>query len=383
MSRRQLAALLLCNLGIYVMGNMVFGLLPVYAVRLGMDESTIGLFLGLAFSAITIGALSSGWFSDRFQRRKLTMILACIPGIPAAYLMGQVNSFAPLLVCTLIVWFVSGLAGAMVNILTGLHAGAEERGRVFGLLATSSLLGIALGNFAAGAIVDRWGYPTLYALAALVWLLPIIAGLFITDDVRTGAPVGQPKASVAPLTTAVWLLLLASVSMNITNFSASLVRPLIMDGMSFDASAISSAAAISALVTLPLPFLVGWLSDRIGRKSLLIAGYALASVGMLALMFASSLWHFWASASLFSLAGATTGVASAYVTDLVPPEALSKALSRFSATAWIGAIIGYVVTGMIIEPLGLTNTVIIGAALSLLAIVMLLGIRQRVQLAPA
>lgn len=383
MSRRQLAALVICYLGQYVMGNMAYSLLPVYTVKLGMDESSIGIYLGLAFAAITAGALSSGWFSDRFQRRKLTLILSSAVGIPATLLMGQVSDFALLTLFTLIVWFAAGLGNATVSILAGLHADPQERGRVFGILSSAVALGIALGSFTAGAIVDRWGFAVLYGLAALTWLIPIVAALFIQDSVTTRPPAGQPKPAAVTLSRAIWLLLIANVLIAVTNFSSGFARPLTMNRLGFDASAISSASGISGLVTLPLPFLVGLLSDRIGRRQLLVAGYLLMSLGTLVLVPALNLWQFWASSSLIALAGSAAGVATAFVTDLAEPEALSTALSRFSATPWIGAIIGYVATGLVIQGLGLTTTLLIGATLPVLAILMLLGIRKRVQLVPA
>ena len=73
MQRKQLFALAICVLGVFVTGIMALSLLPVYAVQLGMNEGSIGILLALAFAALTVGSLSSSWFSDRFQRRKTTL----------------------------------------------------------------------------------------------------------------------------------------------------------------------------------------------------------------------------------------------------------------------------------------------------------------------
>src|SRR5215475_6410537 len=103
MPPKQLIAISLCTLAIFTMGIMALGLLPVYAVQLGMNPDAIGICLALAFAALTVGALASGWFSDRFQQRKGTIIITSIIAIPATYLMGQVNTLLALTLVTLIV----------------------------------------------------------------------------------------------------------------------------------------------------------------------------------------------------------------------------------------------------------------------------------------
>jgi MFS family permease len=149
-----------------------------------------------------------------------------------------------------------------------------------------------------------------------------------------------------------------------------------MEEMGFSAKAISSAAAVGGIVALGASLLAGWLSDRIGRKWLLAVCYFGGAVGLIVLVVATSLVHFWAVAVLLSLVGSVAGgIGSALVTDLVPQETLGRGLSLFSAMGWVGGIIGYAGTGYAIENVGLAPTVITGALVSLAAIVLLVPIR--------
>jgi MFS family permease len=384
MNRKQLLTLVICNVAVFMSGNMVLSLLPVYAVKLGIPESAIGIYLGIGFAAVTLGALSAGWFSDRFQRRKLSIVIASLITIPATYLMGQVSTLPLLTICTVIGWLSAGLITATFNIFVGLYAEPDQRGRIFGIMGMAAALGLALGGFVAGVIVDRWGYAPLYLAAAAVYLVPAAAAWLLDDSRTTARPtVGESKPPAVRLGTAIWLLLVANTLSAVTGFSAGLARPLIMNAMAFEATAIAAATSFSSLITLPLPFFVGWLSDRIGRRQLLIASYAFGAVAMLILIASQEVWQFWFSACLFSVAGAAAGVASAYVTDLATPESLGKALSYMSATGWIGAIFGFTVTGLIVGPLGMTTTLLISAALPVFSILLLSAVRQSPRLAPA
>ena len=384
MQPKQLIALAISYLGIYIVGFMVFALLPVYAIQLGMDAGTMGIAFALVWVAITISTLVSGWLSDRFQRRKLTIIVASLIGIPATFFIGQVSNSLLVILLTMIVWFAGGLGIGMITILTGLHVIADARGRAFGILASSLSLGAALGSFAAGAVAAHWGYVALFTVAALAWLITLIAALFIDDTITTHPPADQPQPASAPLGRNVWVLIIASILVSVTSSSVLLTRPLKMNGLGFDPNSISGATGVSELVVIPLPFLIGWLSDRIGRKQLLIAGYLVVGLGAILLASAVDLWQFWVSASLFTLGGSVAGVGSAFVTDMAPPEALSTALARYSASPSIGGIFGFGLTGIVLQSLGLTNTLIGSALLPALGVYMLWSmLRRSVRFAPA
>src|SRR5258705_223672 len=76
----------------------------------------------------------------------------------------------------------------------GFFAAENERGRVFGLIGLSVGIGAVIGSFAAGPIVDRWGYQALFQICALVTIGVPVAGLFVTDKV---VPRSQPQKGAA------------------------------------------------------------------------------------------------------------------------------------------------------------------------------------------
>src|SRR5882724_2873129 len=144
-SNKQIAALFFCGLVAWIITQGLLALLPVYAVQLGADPASIGYYLSLAFAALVAGTFAAGWLSDRFQMRKVLLIVAGLGSIPLTWLMGRITEFWELVVLTALVWFFIGMTFTTISILAGLFAGQSERGKVFGILAVNTSLGALIG----------------------------------------------------------------------------------------------------------------------------------------------------------------------------------------------------------------------------------------------
>ena len=374
---KQLAALSICQLAIAIVGSTTLALLPVYLQQLGADEYVTGLYFSLIFVALTLGAMVSGPLSNRFQARKWTIVLAAGSAIPATFLMGQVSSIVLLTALTMIVYFVGSLTGTTVNILTGMYANPASRGLVFGVIAAAPGLAAIVTGFTTGPVVDQWGFGLLFALLALAWAIQLVAALTLEDRVIDSAPADQTGPPVQRLNRAFWLVVAAVFMIAIAHFSGSLGRPMAMRALGFDATAITSTVAASGFVVLLLPFMAGWLSDRLGRRPLLLLFCAVVSLGAGVLSLAVDVWQFQLAAALFVLSETAGSVSRAYVTDLVPADALSTAHARLAAAGPLAGILGYSMTGFALQGIGTQATFMVVAALPVFAAVLLLAIRQR------
>jgi len=379
MRKKQLFALFLCSLVPWTAGNGLFPLLPVYAAQVGAAPAVAGYYLSFSYLALATGTVVAGWLSDKLQRRKTFLIVAGVVSIPAIWLMGQATNIWHLAALTATVWFSGGMTLTLISILAGLFAEKTERGKVFGILSLTGALGSLLGGLTTGPVADRWGYPTMFAVVSLFVILWPLTGLLVEDKVMAGVRGGEAStAGERPgLGRSFFLLFLLNIVASIAYSVGVMGRSLAMNNLGFAAAAITSTGAIGGAVTLPLPPLIGWLSDRVDRKRFLALCYLAGTVGLLVLAVSVSLWHFWVVVSLLSvLAWISSGVGSALVADLVPQESLGKGISLFSATAWVGGIIGFAGTGHAVQTLGMISTFIVGAFLPLIAIVLLIPIRQ-------
>ncbi|MBN1484059.1 MAG: MFS transporter [Chloroflexia bacterium] len=377
MSKKQLFSLFVGSLVLYVIGNGLLPLLPAYPLQFGGESVQIGYYLAFAYLALALGNIGAGWVSKRLQIRKVLFVTAGLLAIPGVWLMGMVTEMWQLVVLTAIVWFLIGVGLALMSILTGLFAKKEARGRVFAfLLAMPIGLGSLVGGLGIGPIAQKWGYPTMFQALSLFLLLWPATGLLLEDRVVPQKPPEAGRSAQRALPGPFFLLLGSNFLALSAYFSANFGRSLVMADLGFDRSAISSTAVPVGLVLLILPTSIGWLSDRLGRKWMLLLCYLVGSGGLVLLIFAAALWQFWVAFCLLALLVIGISVGSALVADLVQPESLDMAMSLFSASSFAGGVASFIATGYVLEALDFSATFALGALLPLLALLLALLVRQ-------
>ena len=379
MKTKQVLALFFCSLVPWTIGNGLIPLLPVYATRLGATPTSAGNYLSLSYLAIAVGAFSAGWVSDRSGNRRLPIILTGLLSIPLTWLMGHASSVGSLTILTALVWLFGGLGLALISILAGLSAGRDERGKIFGLLALTGGLGAFIGGLTSGYIVDHWGFTALFSILAVFLILWPVSAFFLSETKPKETEKEQEAVTErAPLGRSFHLLFSASLISSSAGFFILLGRSLMMSDLGFSATAISITGAVSGLIAMPLPLLMGWLSDRTGRKPYLYLAYLAGMIGLILLPFSTSLAAFVVVAILQAVFTWINGsVGNALVTDILPPQAIGRGLASFGATAWIGGILGFAVAGYLLQHLGVLPTFVIGAFLPLIAIFLLIPVRPR------
>jgi MFS family permease len=245
-------------------------------------------------------------------------------------------------------------------------------------------LAAAAGGITVGQLVTWQGYPLMFAVLAGVWAAWPLASVFGMEDRRDALrsrPAAEAADSAAPRPEGTFYLVLLVALLSATALYISrLGTSLSMQTLNFSARAIASTSAVGGLATIPVSLLSGVLSDRLGRKGFMILGYLLAAGGAVVLGNASQLWHFWlASALVFAARSANGPVASAYATDLLAPQALSRGLSWLNSMAWIAGILGTASAGYLADVLGTASLYPMAAALGVTAAVALVLPRHKPQ----
>lgn len=372
MDKRQLLGLCACNALAYVGVSALFNLLPLYLPRIGGNAASTGLVLAVAYLSLALSALAAGQLAARLGRCTLWLRLGGLAAAPLAWgLRGAstVVALAALLGC---LWFATGLVAAMAGHVTVRSAAPGQRGRGFGLVGLSAGFGLFLGNLASGRIVERWGFGGLFAALGGGYLLIPLVGLLLREgreeraDEHDGGRAASARGVFADRT--FLALFVATIVGQAANIVLNLARPLLMGELRFEPAAITAAAAVGSLVTLPLPLVVGRLSDRLGRKPLLLLCFLGPPTGLLILAVAQRVPHFWAASILGSILGLSGLVGSALAADRFPAGAVDTALSLLGAATWAGIVIGLGAGGAAIAALGIRPVLLLGVLGSLLAL---------------
>lgn len=371
MSKKQLVALFVCNLIPYVVGSGLLSLLPIYiSNELGAGTAITGFILAIAFVVLVMSTSMSASISRRFGGYRDVITVCSLLCIPALWYAGQTQNTILLTFLLCVEWFFGGLQLALIQIVIALSADENERGRTFGILATGRPLSQIIGGLAAGFIVTRWGFEALFLYCAVLYLISMLISRIIIDP-KMPQVTSTSSKSKSPIPFALLMIMGASIFAYIASFIISMARPLAMDALNFDAGAVTSVVTISGFVTLALPFLAGWASDKFGRRFVFIGIYGVTAIGATGYIVAGTLWQFWVAQALVSVLSASMAVGFALVTDRVTPQDTDRNISYFATTPWIGAVIGSAGTGIAIQQLGISMVFVI--AVGLLAIAILLG----------
>lgn len=383
---RQLLYLFLCNLAIVFIGMGLFPILPLYAMEFGASPAVSGLYMASTYAAILGGTLVANRLVSYIGRKRLFVATGLV-SLPAVLLLGQATALWQVILLTAIIWFAGGIGLILNNVFTGLIAGSHNRGKSFGLLQLSTPLGALVGGMMVSYLMSWRGYGWLFAVLSLVWAVWPLVGFFVQDRPGPVAAVGiahQERETAVSFPPSFKLLLLATLLLGITLNVSRLGVPLSMRTLSFSASAVASTATISGLVTIPVIYFVGALSDRLGRRRFLIASYVLAAVGALSLAFATQLWHFWLAAALILAAhSVSASVGAAMAADILSPDKLGRGLAWLTSAGWFMGVIMFAVAGHLMEMVGSVALFLAVALLAVLAAWQLRRIQYSVSPKPA
>jgi MFS family permease len=249
-------------------------------------------------------------------------------------------------------FFVSAL-GLMIHI-----SPVDARGRIAGLFTTSFMLG-AVGGPAVGSLTAGWGLTAPF-IAYGVALLGVAAVLFY--GLRNSTLAAPPPPTRSTVTMWEALRIRAYRSVLLANFATgwsafglrvALVPLFVTDvmgrGIGVIGVVLATFAAGNALAVIPS----GYLSDRMGRRTLLIAGLGASGVATVWLGFVPSLPLFLAAAAV---AGAATGIfmspLQAAVADILGSEARAgNPVAAVQMASDLGAIVGSMTVGWVVERL--------------------------------
>ena len=365
--------------------EIIYPLLPIFLTTvLGAGASAIGAIEGVAETTSALLKLASGWWSDRVSRRKPLVIV----GYALASLARPLIAFAQSATHVLAIRFTDrvgkGVRGAPRDALIAESVDPSIRGRAFGFHRAADHAGAVVGPLIAFALLQWEHVPlrTVFLLAAIPGLLSVVVLVLGVRETPREVPVPTNAATKAPLRG-------VPLGRPFWTFFASVL--LFTLGNSTDAFLILRANQLGVSVAL-VPVLWaalhvvksaasvpgGALSDRVGRKPVILAGWAIYGAVYFAFGRATQAWHAWALFLAYGLFfGLTEGTERAMVADLVGRDRRGTAFGWYNLAIGIGALPASLLFGIVWDSWGPTAAFDIGAALAVAAAVVLVAVRPR------
>ncbi|MDP1702145.1 MAG: MFS transporter [Aestuariivirga sp.] len=374
----------LVSLFMDVSSEMIHALLPVFLIgTLGVSATFLGLIEGLAEGTAQIMKMASGLLSDRFGNRKVLALL----GYGLAALVKPLFPLADMAFTVFVARIVDrigkGIRGAPRDALVADITPPDLRGAAFGLRQSMDTVGAFIGPLAAVGLMiaytDNVRTVLWFACApALVAVLILALGIREPEHVAKGQnKPGMNLATAKLLGSNFWIVVLVGAIFMLARFSeAFLIIKASEVGLA--ARYVPLILVVMSLVYALTSYPVGVLSDRIGRRGLLLLGLAALLAADLVLGFATSLAPVFIGVALWGLhMGLTQGLLSALVADTAPAELRGTAFGIFSLVSGVVLLIASTLAGVLWDVAGSQATFMAGAAFTASALVLLPFVQVR------
>lgn len=344
-------------------------IVPLYAEAYGVSGFAIGLTIAVYGLARFVTNVPAGRLADLRGRRATLAV-----GGLVTVLGNVLTAVAPNYELFLGARFVSGLGAAMV--LTGGQlvvndiASLRNRGRLMSIYQGVFGFAVGIGPLPGGLLADHFGlevpFLTYAGLAAGVTLIawrvmpetrdlrpPVPAP---AAPPRPSGPGAAPAPAAAPVgfTPASGLPFILISGVSFSSFFARTgalfnVIPLMAAGaMGLSTTQIGVGLTMNSVMSVALAYPSGWLTDRFGRKAVIVPATILNGASLLLFSVAGNFAGFLLAALVWGAAGGISSSApAAYAADLAPPGQGGRVLSRYRTVADAGYVAGPLLLGLI------------------------------------
>lgn len=355
-----------------VSSEMIYPLLPIFLTTvLGANARFIGAIEGAAETTASLLKLASGWWSDRMQKRKPLVVLGYGIASLMRPLVAIAQSASQVLMIRVADRVGKGIRGAPRDALLAESVHPSIRGRAFGFQRAADHAGGVLGPLIAFAVLTwHWAeLRTVFWLAAIPGLLSFLVLVFFVREIPrpANAPIKGAPDLTQPLGARFWRVLVVIFVFTLGNSTdAFLLLRASQLGVPVALAPILWAAlhVVKSLSSTP----GGALSDRIGRRPTLVAGWSLYAAVYVGFAVANAPWHAWALFGVYGFFfGLTEGSERALMADLVPPDRRGTAFGWFNLAIGLGALPASILFGYVWDHAGASTAFVMGASFALAA----------------
>ncbi len=363
-----------------IASEMIYPIVPIFLTSvLGAPMAIVGLIEGIAESTASILKAFSGWLSDKAGKRK-----------PFTVMGYSLSTFAKPLLFFANAWYVVLAARFVDRVGKGLRAPARDA-----LIADSSLEGTIGSSFGFHRAMDTAGATVGPLLALLliyifnnnfrpIFLITIIPSaigvlllLFLVKEKKRNIAIhAEPvKLNIKQFSPRFKMFLLISLVFAVGNSSDAFLILRAKD-LGFTTFSVVLAYVVYNFFYsfLSLPF--GHLSDKIGRKRVITAGFLVFALVYFGFALSNSSVSCWFLFAIYGFYMALTeGVGKAYICDLTPADKRGTALGVYYTLTGIVAFFASLVAGLLWNYVDARAPFVYGGVTAILACLMFITLK--------
>jgi MFS family permease len=365
--------------------EMVYPLIPLYLANVfGATPGLIGIIEGIAESMASLLKVYSGYLSDRYRRKKPLAFAGYATSLLYKTALLASTSWVGVLVARVVDRFGKGVRTAPRDVLVSESSGKLGLGASFGLHKALDMAGSAAGILAAYFLVrlssGDYDYRRIFLVSCVPAVLALAMFAFIKE--RPAPRAERPRLDLVGgfrrLDANLRLYLVVAFVFTLGNSSNTFLL-LRAQGVGYSPATIILLYfvynAVSSLLAIPF----GRLSDRLGRKGILVAGYLVFSAvyalfalapGKASILGAFALYGFYTAL--------VAGVERAFIAEIAPKELKGTMLGLHSTIVGVALLPASVIAGLLWDAFGASAPFALGAALSATAaLILAFGLRPR------
>ncbi len=346
-----------------ISSEMIINLIPLFLANvLGVRTAVIGLIDGMAETTASLMKLYSGYLSDKLgQRKRLTVLGYSLSSIAKPFLYFA-NAWGWVLGVRFVDRIGKGIRTAPRDALLAASIDEDQRGMAFGLHRAGDTAGAFIGLVIAAGIIwaAQSGTAELtratFQTVVLVSIIPAVVAVLVlalgAREVEMAKNSSKPVLSLRSMDARFKAFLLVVVLFTLGNSADAFI---ILRGQERGLSVLQVMGMLitfNAVYTL-LAGPLGVLSDKIGRRKLIIGGWIVYGLVYLGFALSGNGWQVWIFYALYGIYyAATEGTAKALVADLVSSEKRGTAYGLFNAAIGLTTLPASIIAGLLWQGAG-------------------------------
>jgi len=360
---RNVWAVGITSLFMDVSSEMVLNIVPLFLANvLGVQTSIIGLIDGIAEALASILKLFSGWLSDKLGARKWLAVTGYAFSALSKPFFYIASSWELIGAVRWADRVGKGIRTAPRDALVADSVTSKTRGLAFGFNRAMDKAGAVLGILIAALVVwltqrtsldlSKPTFQTIVLISLIPAFLAVFSLAFGAKDVPVKGQREAPRFSLRGMGKP-FNIFLVIVSVFTLGNSADSFLVLRAQNLGVSVIGILVMLAVYNLVISLIATPAGSLSDRIGRRKLIIGGWLVYAVIYFGFAAAQQAWQVWLLYIAYGLYfGMAFGTANAMVADLVPENLRGTAYGTYNAVIGLLAFPASFIAGILWQGIG-------------------------------